>query len=190
MELPPFDFLDITQQTLVSLLSKGNFLAYDQLYQCYSRKIYHIIRYQLKDEDAARDITQEVFIQLWLKRETLNTDFPLGPYLFRIARNSVINHFKKVAGTRKLKEAFTANAHVYYSHTAEELEYKEAKAIVQAALDNLPPQQKQVYLRCRLQGRSHEEVSEEMGISKATVNNHIVKANKAVMEFVKRSGDF
>lgn len=176
------------EQALIIQLRNANTLAFDQLYLLYSRKLYAAIRYQVKDDDIARDITQEVFMKLWQSRGGLDAALPLGPYLYRIARNLVVDHFRKIAGNRKLSQDFMDTAIAFYTHTEEGLEYKETKAIVQAAINTLPPQQKQVYTKCRLQGMSHEEISSEMGISKATVNNHIVKANKTVLEFVKRNG--
>jgi RNA polymerase sigma-70 factor (ECF subfamily) len=63
-----------------------------------------------------------------------------------------------------------------HNDTEEALLLRDKEALVQQAIELLPPQQKTVYLLSRQQGLSYEEISREMGISVNTVRNHLVKA--------------
>ncbi|MCO5946733.1 RNA polymerase sigma factor [Mucilaginibacter flavidus] len=54
---------------------------------------------------------------------------------------------------------------------------------LQIAIGTLPPQRKQIYTLCKLEGKSYEEVSNLLGISTSTISNQIVKANKTVKQY-------
>jgi len=62
--------------------------------------------------------------------------------------------------------------------------------MLQRAIECLPTQRQQVYILCKLQGKSHEEVSNLLGISTSTINNQIVKANKSVKEYFNLNREF
>ncbi|MBO9632990.1 MAG: sigma-70 family RNA polymerase sigma factor, partial [Chitinophagaceae bacterium] len=53
---------------------------------------------------------------------------------------------------------------------------KENEAWLNKAIESLPPQRQMVFRLCKLENKTHEEVSQLLSISKATVNNHLVKA--------------
>jgi RNA polymerase sigma-70 factor (ECF subfamily) len=62
--------------------------------------------------------------------------------------------------------------------------HREETALLNKAIENLPPQRKEVFYLCKMEGKSYLEVSRRLGISASTINDHIVKANRAVREFI------
>lgn len=180
----------VTDNTSFSFLLKqlqaGSTVAFDELYQCFSKDLLRNILYQVKDIETAKDITQEVFLFLWKQRERLDPERPLKHYLNGIAKNLVIDSYRKIAGSRKLTEKLIREQTELYLHSDVVVEYKETVEAVAKAIDTLPNQQQTVYRKCRLEGKSHEEVAYELGISKATVNNHIVKANRRVTDYLRK----
>ena len=75
-----------------------------------------------------------------------------------------------------------------YQHVEEHVEYKEAQKALQQAIDNLPARRREIYLLVKTEGNSYEQVSNLLGISRATVNDHVVKANRHVYGHLSRSG--
>ena len=67
------------------------------------------------------------------------------------------------------------------SFTAEELENA---LLLQKAIESLSPQRQQIFRSIKLDNKSYEEVSRLLGISVSTISDHIVKANKAIREFI------
>lgn len=67
-----------------------------------------------------------------------------------------------------------------YHHVEEQVHYSESEKAIREAIDQLPPRRKLVYTRCKIEGRSYEEVAEELGVTVAAVNAHIVKATKSI----------
>jgi RNA polymerase sigma-70 factor (ECF subfamily) len=67
-----------------------------------------------------------------------------------------------------------------YTHIEEGLLSKENMNIILAAIESLPPQRKQVFKLCKIEGLSYEEVSVRLGISTSTISDHIVKATRSL----------
>ncbi len=66
---------------------------------------------------------------------------------------------------------------------------KENAQLVHKAVETLPEQRRQIFTLCKLEGKSYEQVAQLMGISKTTVNDHIVKANKAIKTYILANKD-
>jgi len=171
---------------LVVQLQRGCPIAFDRLYAQYSRDLIRNVQYQVKDMELTKDITQDVFLTLWKQRESIDPEKSLKPYLNVIAKYMIINYYRKAAGHKKMTDKVLMYAVDFHSQAEDALHYKETKAMIDDAIATLTPHQQVIYRKCRLEGRSHEEIAEELGISKSTVNNQIVKANKKVIAFLQR----
>ena len=62
---------------------------------------------------------------------------------------------------------------------------EENLAILQKAVEELPPQRQQVFRLCKLEGKSYKEASEVLGISASTISDHIVKATKTIRDYFR-----
>jgi RNA polymerase sigma-70 factor (ECF subfamily) len=155
--------------------------AYAELFEEMYDPLFRYVRSITKTPDAARDVTQDVFIRLWEVRDSLSTDQSLEAYLYRIARNRAYNH-ERNQRTRAEKE----------EDVREQTPAQPApptRPDVQADADQLEDRlwrwigelterQREALVLSRFDGLSHEEVGEVMDISPRTVNNHIVRALK------------
>jgi RNA polymerase sigma-70 factor (ECF subfamily) len=155
--------------------------AYAELFEEMYDPLFRYVRSITKTPDAARDVTQDVFIRLWEVRDSLSTDQSLEAYLYRIARNRAYNH-ERNQRTRTEKE----------EDVREQTPAQPApptRPDVQADADQLEDRlwrwigelterQREALVLSRFDGLSHEEVGEVMDISPRTVNNHIVRALK------------
>src|SRR5690606_33583243 len=94
-----------------------------------------------------------------------------------IARNMVMDIFRKSVRDKKLEDLLMSTSTEIYSHIEEDIYTKETRIQIDAMLDLLPPKRRMVFKLCKLEGRSYKEVSEILNISVATVNDHVKKAN-------------
>ncbi|WP_029278347.1 RNA polymerase sigma factor [Pedobacter borealis] len=169
------------EQELLVKLGEGDEYAFEQLYLIYSPKIYRKILQLVKNTALAEELLQDVFVKIWEKRETLNNQKSFKSYLYTIAKNMVVDLFRKAALDRQMLEKFIVeNTEFYYPFEhLEDMDVK-SKLIVQRALDTLPPQRKRIYTLIKLEGKSYEEVAELLSISTSTINDHVVKATKSL----------
>lgn len=159
------------------LLKKGNYAAFDALYTEYSPRILGRLIRLLGQEDTAEELLQDLFFRVWDKRTQIDADQSFRGYLFKIAQNLVYDYFRKQSLDERYREEFLRNYSELYGHIEEDMIFKQTEERLMHSIDNLPPQCRQVYILFKLEGKSYAEISDLLGISKSTINNHLTKAN-------------
>jgi len=159
--------------------------AFDALFRHYSALVYRFAYSYLKSRPAAEEIVQECFIKIWEKRAQLREDMPLKGYLFTTAHHAVLNELRRDQHHLRLHGQVAATGP---TSVANEVEYQEMEALYLAALDRLPPKQREVFVLSRQQGLSYPEIAERQGVSVETVEAHIVQALKTLRKYFKLHG--
>jgi len=159
--------------------------AYAELFEAMYGPLFRYVRSITTAPDAARDVTQDVFVRLWDVRESLSADQSLEAYLYRMARNRAYNH-ERNRRTRTEKENDVRD-----QTPAQPAPPPRPDAQAQADrledrlwqwIGELTERQREALVLSRFDGLSHDEVADVMGISPRTVNNHIVRALKHLRE--------
>lgn len=153
-------------------LKKAFYDYYNELH----RYAYTLIR----SSEAAKDIVQQVFINLWEKRSKLNIEGSLKAYLYKAVHNYCINHNTRTRRHLPIKQSDEELAGVVDKPYS--LEVKELEKQVKAAIEKLPPQCKTIFLKNREEEKTYNEVAAEMGIAVKTVEAHMSKALKILRE--------
>ena len=160
---------------LLIQVSNSNSLAFKQLYEYYSIVVYRVAYKYLHSTDQAEDVVQEVFLAIWTRRSEIGLIHSFQYYLFSMAKNLCLKYIKNVASE--------ALVHVEYSERVE-LGGTEDMEIYQDLLKNavqeLPPQQKQIFELAKFQGLSHDAIAKALNLSASTVNNHMTAALKSI----------
>jgi len=178
---------NITQE-LLTRLKNGDILAFDQLYELYSHKLFSFVFKILKNEAEVDDIVQEVFVKIWESRNKLEDYKLLNSYIFTIAYNNSIDLIRKRISNNKYLGHLKYSASINFTPTiVSQIEYNELNNQVEKLIANLPDRQKQVYLLHRDEGVTYTEIAEKLGISKNTVENHMVKALKYLRQNMDNS---
>ncbi|EJF52932.1 RNA polymerase sigma-70 factor [Saprospira grandis DSM 2844] len=170
---------------LLEQLSMGQELALKAIFEQHYQSIYRIIYRMLQNKATAEDLSQEVFLKLWEKREKLNIRGPIGPYLRRMAVNEALGHLRKhkkyfiedIEDQHDLAAAPTADAEAVYAE-------KELKQALNKAIKSLPPRCRSVFVLSRFDGLSYKEIGESMNISVKTVENQMGKALKVMRKLL------
>ena len=148
------------------------------------RRLFHFIRKWVPDEWEAEDILQDVFSELTEAYRLMKPIEQAGAWLYRVARNRIVDRFRKKrpepAGDANAFEALLPAAgggpDAEYARTvlAEELN---------AALDELPEEQREVFVAHEIEGRSFKELAAESGVS---VNTLLSRKHYAVLHLRRR----
>jgi len=158
----------------VKEIKEGNRLVYSKVFEEYHQKLYHYIYHYTQSPWLAEETVQLTFIKLWEKREGLSETHDISTQLFRISKSIVIDLLRKetVRDAQELSDTYiSAPEH-------ERLIHKETLQQVLSAMEELPPQSKQVFTMSRLGDLSHKEISDHLSISPKTIEGHITKALK------------
>ena len=177
------------ERELLSLLKQGNEQAFEKIYKLYSSRLFGNVFKMVKSETTTQEILQDVFIKIWSNRDSIDLDKSFRSYLFRIAENKVYDFFRKASRDKKIQAQLFATATEEYEHIETMIHRKENALLLQRAIDSLSPQRQQIFRLIKLDNKSYEEVSRQLGISVSTISDHIVKANKAIREFIFTHND-
>ena len=179
---------DNISQELLNRLKNGDILAFDQIYELYSHKLFSFVLKILKNEDEADDIVQEVFVKIWESKHKLEDYKSLNSYIFTIAYNNSIDLIRKRINNTKYLEHLRNSDSINVSPSiVSQIEFNELNNRAEKLIANLPERQKQVYLLHREEGLTYPQIAEKLGISKNTVENHMVKALKYLRQNMDNS---
>lgn len=157
--------------SLVRQFQNGSREAFEKLYERYRSSVYSYVYYRVSEVTTAEDITSEVFIKA-LKRldRYVYQQKPLAPWLFTIARNLIIDHYRKAGRQQQfpLDESMEAGKQ---NGVAQVVEKKMTEAGLMNALPTLTEDQQQVILLKFLEGRSNAEVAAMLGKTEGAIKS-------------------
>ena len=139
---------------------------------------------------AAQEITQEIFLKLWLVRDRLATIDNGEAWLFTIARNKVLNYLRKTHYDDKLLAEIKNRMRPVSNDVEEHISSSESNRLIQEAITLLSPQRQLVYRLSRLQGLNHQEIARKMSLSRNTVKNHLVQSLRFIRSYLDNNGFF
>ena len=139
--------------------------------------------YKLGDIDLAEDLSQEVFMKTWEKRDTIRTE-TAHHLLFTIANHLAINHFKsaKARFEFKLKEQTT---HITQESPQYMMEKDEFAKELQEAINSLPEGQRTVFLMNRIDELTYREIAQRLEISVKAVEKRMHEALEFLMNKIE-----
>lgn len=161
--------------SLVSLLKKGNILAFDAIYERYGKRLYGFVLRYIKQESDAEEIVQEVFLKIWESRDKINAYASFDSFLFTIAYNTTISLLRKRINEKKYLDRLQYRQQIVDSEEIiNEINFKEINEQLTSLLDQLTPRQREIFRLSREQGLTHDEIAKNLNISRNTVKNHLV----------------
>lgn len=163
---------------IIEALRNGNHKAFEKVFIAYYDKTKTFVYDYIKSEPDAEEITEELFVNLWENRHSINTSKSFYSYLHTIARNSAINFLKH----KYIHDAYLANTeNTESSSTAEEeLIAKELGLLIDDIIDKMPEQRKKIYLLSRQEGLSNTEIAEQLNTTKRNVESQLSLALKEI----------
>jgi len=169
-----------SEKELLIRVAQSDEEAFTLLFHNFRGKLYSFILRLSGSPEIAEDAVQDVFLKLWTNRSSLTTVQHFSPYLFRMARNHVLNGLKRVAHESTIISFLSRQENKLTSDPEEKLREKEIREKLQDAVGQLAPQQRLVYTLSRVDGLSQEEIAEKLEISLSTVRNHLMQALKNI----------
>lgn len=157
-------------------------IAFEALFRKFHPALVRYAFVHVKVLEDARECVQEVFINVWEKRDRLEYNDVLKYYLYRATKNTCLNFLqKRRLDTVSLDEAITAS-------TVQEKDENHDKARLKSVMeqiDALPEVCREIFLMSRIEGLSHKEIAEILEIAPKTVENQVGIALKKIRQGVK-----
>ena len=158
-------------------MKAGDQSAFDEIFKSYYKQLVLFAHSKIDNIAIAEDIVQNVFIDFWAKRASLNVEQSLLPYLKKMVHNRCIDYFRKQKSIQKKEEQYFQNPlSLDISNPEEELLTQENLQAIYNKIEALPPKCKIVFKLSRFEEMSYAEIATHLDISKKTVEMHISTA--------------
>jgi len=169
----------IIERNIQSSIDKQDF---EQLFKTFFPSLIFFARKYLPDLDTAKEIVHNVFLNLWEKRDSIDTGTSLKSYLFTSVHNRCLNYIRD-------QKKFSRDEYQFEKLEQEEqlashnpLEEQELESRIMDALNNLPEKCREVFMLSRFEGKKYMEIAEKLGISVKTVETQMSKALRILRE--------
>ena len=177
-----------TDKELLHLLAQDSEYAFTVIFDRYRGKVFGTAMRMLKSSSAAEEIVQEIFMKVWIKRHEMESVIHLQGFIATMTKNRLFDRFKKMTHEAAYLDSIV-HTKPEINDTDHRVRSSFAHKILQQAIDGLPPRQKQVYEMIRVQGRSIDEVSLALSISRNTAKSHLTAALQGIYKQLRTNPD-
>ena len=149
-------------------------IEFKQLFDKYFDAIRSFVYYRCGDIEAASDITQDIFLKVWEKREQFSGS-DIKSLLYKMANDMVISNYRKEQSQFNFEQSIVVEEN-FDASPEEILHFEELKRSYAKALDNMPENQRTTFLMNRNDGLKYSEIAERLDLSVKAVEKRISMA--------------
>ena len=164
----------MTDEKLLLQCAKGDKDAFGELVDKFKGRVWRLIYSIVRDEQDAQDLSQEVFIKMYIAAKGFKGKSIVYTWLYRICVNTCLQYIRK-RSRRTYESLDTPAAQAYLRDEdtpARAIERKELRGAIDAAVVTLPPRQRAVFALKNYERLSYLEISEILRISQGAVRAH------------------
>lgn len=165
---------------LISKIKDGDEDAFNKAFDLYYPRLCFFADNILHDFDLSRSVVQQVFVDMWIKHESLNIFFSLKSYLFQAVKNETLDILKHRRVENKYLESFQGKEEPIWFQ--DQIEVAELNDKINSAIQELPPRCQNIFMLCRFEELKYSEIAERLNISVKTVEMQISIALKKIRQ--------
>ncbi len=171
---------EYSDKELAQRIRNSDEQAFKSLYYRYYELLFKYIWRRVQNNETAKDLAQILFIRVWNSRHRLDSNLTIKAYLYQIATNLVIDHFRQKGHSQlQFLEEFETEPH-------EELDDRfELEEVIDQAVNNLPEPLQIVFKLSRFKDLKNNEIADKLNISVKTVESRMTKAFTILREQLK-----
>ena len=178
---------EASDHALAQRAAAGDMPAFEELYQRHNRRVYSLCLRMTQNVSEAEDLAQEVFIQLFRKIGSFRGDSAFTTWLHRLTVNQVLMHFRKrsVRDERTTEEGEMPDQAVTGTENPNQMPVVDRIAL-DAAVAQLPPGYRTVFVLHDVEGYEHEEIARMLGCAVGTSKSQLHKARMKLRGLLKQ----
>ncbi|MBI1320837.1 MAG: sigma-70 family RNA polymerase sigma factor [Candidatus Hydrogenedens sp.] len=187
------DAMTIDEAAVLAAACAGDRTAFASLVKVYQRRAYAAAYGFTRNRDEAMDIAQDAFVKAYRAMDRFDPQMPFYPWLYRIIRNTALNHLKK----KKRRGETSLDAMMEYGYDAQdesrtpegEADLADLKSSLSDALECLTPDQREIIRLRHMLELSYTEIAQCLGIPQGTVMSRLHGARKALKAAVEQESN-
>lgn len=178
-----YDDRELVEKTL-----QGEKRAFEMIVRKYQQPLANYIGRMVGERELALDFTQEVFVKVYTSLPSYRPQFKFGTWLFKIASNTIIDHWrKKKIRACSLDQPVSAAAEEWSLQVPDDkpsvvrkYELAEMRVKIEHVLERLPESLRELFVWRHVNGLSYEEMAEIKGLPIGTVKNKVFQAKEMI----------
>jgi RNA polymerase sigma-70 factor (family 1) len=174
------------EKELFSQIAAGNEAAFEKIFHTYNAKLLPFVSSITKNREVAEEVMQEVFLKLWLQRETLTQIENPAAWLVRLSSNLALNYLQHLAVHTKVVNRLKKETTPESATIEEDIDIKKVKQHIATAISSMPEKRQEIYRLSREQGLNRKQIADKLGVSESTVKNQMSSALKHIQEFIEK----
>ena len=182
--------MDLTSKEILQKIISGDEPSFEKIYRYYYPRLNYFAMQYLFDSEASRNIVQDVFTELWDKRQSLQIDTNLHAWLFTVTKNmslKIISHLKSRYnyGNYIKNRELDINYNSLDAFDTNTIIFEELQIQIKVALEKLSPACRRVFEMSRFEDKKNREIAEELNLSVKTIEAQISKALRSLKTDLK-----
>nr|WP_321450592.1 RNA polymerase sigma-70 factor [uncultured Carboxylicivirga sp.] len=165
---------------IIEGIKRGDESAYKSLFLKYYAQLVVFARKVVIDDDLARELVQDVFVNFYEKRNEINIHTSLKAHLYQSVRNRCLNQIKHNKIRREHHANIFAEKKDEEAYVEDKLQETELEHRIYSVVQTLPDQCKRIFEMSRFEGVPNQEIADQLGLSKRTIETQISKALKVL----------
>ncbi|HEY4289444.1 MAG TPA: sigma-70 family RNA polymerase sigma factor [Puia sp.] len=175
------------EQALLQRTADGDREAFSILYTHYYTGLYRFVFFILRSPEDSEEIVQDVFLTIWVKRQTLTGIRSFDDYLFRMARNRVFDSSKKSRTRRKLNRHVAPNSEEGANSPFDDLLFQQYHEAAQEAIGKLSGRRREIFLMNARDELTAREIAVILNISLPAVKKQLHEARHFIKEHLRKN---
>ena len=160
----------------------GDETAFRQLFQQWHQLLAGYVFRITESRELTEEIVQDVFLKIWMTRETLSGIENFKHYLIVVCRNQCFDVLKKQLKLEQQRREWDRENRL---RPVPDEPPPDFSSLIDEAIDSLPPRRKEVYLLSRHKRLTYQEVADQLGISKESVKTHLKLASDSISAYIR-----
>lgn len=173
-------------EILVSQLKDGCEKAFNELFGLYSPKVINTATKFGIPREESEEMAQDIFLFIWKNKSNLKPELSFNAYILSILKSKIYHRAKQEVKKVAYQKYALNQMEAISNGTENQVYFDELFEISNATIAKLPYQQQQVFLLRNMAHKSSKEISEQLGLSKRTVENHFYIASKTIKTELKK----
>lgn len=158
---------------LFQLVKQDDIKSFNLLFNRYWEQLYVFVNKKLQSEDDAKDIVQNVFISVWMKRHQIDIQASLESYLFSVARYQLLSFISQAIKTRQKQQLLLYTVLPGFEELLTPGQSQLIDQLIQKEMEKLPQRMKQIFMMTLEQNLSIREISLQLQLSEQSVRNQL-----------------
>lgn len=174
--------MESSEEKFVNQAQAGDHAAYEALYRSYLGRVYGICLRILSDRSTAEEVTQKIFVHVWIKLKSFRGSSQFSSWLYRLSVNMILDELKS---SRARDPQKIAKEPALFRHPRSE-SLSNMRLDLNRVIDALPQQARTIFILHDSIGFTHEEIAEALDIATGTCKAQLSRARMLLRKALKR----